>query len=122
MKIVKYSFLIPFLVILLIDSYGNHSKQKNKLPDRSTNTSKESPCSVKRIKLYGRVQVVDSFADLTIKYVNSFGDIRVQLVESFPDECGEWKMVESFPDFTVEVVESFADLDVEIVDSFPGMN
>ncbi|MEA3452186.1 MAG: hypothetical protein U9Q83_09845 [Bacteroidota bacterium] len=79
-------------------------------------------CEYNGIKLYGKVQIVTSFADIKIQYVESFPDIKVKFVSSFPDDCGEWQIVDNFPDFKVEVVESFPDLKVKIVESFPGMN
>lgn len=78
-------------------------------------------CEYKGIPLHGKVEFVESFADIKIEFVESFADIKVKFVDSFPDECGEWQKVTSFPDFKVEVVESFADLKVEEVSSFPGM-
>ncbi len=88
---------------------------------KSKSTSSKPSCTKKGIKLYGDVQFVDSFPDLTIKYVSSFPDINVEFVSSFPSNCGQWKVVESFPDFTVQVVSSFPDLEVKKVSSFPGM-
>ena len=70
----------------------------------------EDACSYGGICLYGRVQVVNAFADL-----------RVQVVSSFPDSCGKWMFVESFPDFTVQFVEAFPDIKIQYVDAFPGM-
>ena len=78
-------------------------------------------CEYKGIKLYGKVQFVESFPDIKIQYVTSFPDIKVKFVTSFPDDCGEWQKVTSFPDFKVQVVTSFPDLKVQEVDSFPGM-
>jgi len=71
-------------------------------------------------RLYGKIQVVESFADCEVQVVTSFPDLRVQLVDSFADDPGEWQMVESFPDYTVTFVESFADVTIQYVDSFPG--
>lgn len=79
-------------------------------------------CEYKGIKLYGKVQFVESFPDIKIKYVESFPDIKVKFVESFPDKCGEWQVVNSFPDFKVQIVSSFPDLKVKTVESFPGMD
>ena len=88
----------------------------------TSSDSTDSSCQHRGITLKGKVQVVDSFADLKIKYVDSFADINVQFVSSFPDDCGQWQLVSSFPDFTVEVVDSFPDIEVKKVSSFPGMN
>lgn len=71
-------------------------------------------------RLYGKIQVVESFADCKVEIVDSFEDLRVQVVESFADEPGEWEMVESFPDYTVAFVESFPDVTIRYVESFPG--
>lgn len=79
-------------------------------------------CEYKDIKLYGKVEFVESFPDLTIEFVESFPDLRVQFVSSFPGNCGQWQKVSSFPDFTVQVVHSFPDLKVKQVESFPGMD
>lgn len=88
------------------------------------NTPKSDPCSFqtrdKTIPLYGRVQVVSSFADFKVQVVGSFSDLKVQKVTSFPNDCGEWQFVESFPDFTIQYVESFPDLKIQFVDAFPG--
>ncbi len=78
-------------------------------------------CTLKSIKLYGAVQVVDSFPDLKVQIVTSFPDLKVKAVDSFPDECGKWRFVESFPDFKIQYVESFPDLKIELVESFPGL-
>lgn len=68
-------------------------------------------CEWKGIKLYGKVQ-----------FVESFPDINVEFVSSFPDKCGKWQEVSSFPDFKIQVVSSFPDIKVKKVTSFPGMN
>ena len=70
--------------------------------------------------LYGKIQIVDSFADIKVQIVNSFGDIKVQIVNAFPDDCGEVQIVNSFPDVKVQIVDSFADVKVQIVNSFSG--
>ena len=80
-----------------------------------------SDCTYNGIKLWGDVQVVDSFPDIQVQAVTSFPDLRVQQVTSFPDDCGQWRMVDSFPDFTVQFVDSFPDIQIEYVTSFPGL-
>ena len=92
-------------------------------PESDSNlTPATSECRKKGFNLYGKVQFVDSFPDLTIQYVSSFPDIKVEFVSSFPSSCGQWQKVDSFPDFKVQVVSSFADLKVKKVSSFPGMD
>lgn len=78
-------------------------------------------CSLKGHRLYGKVQVVNSFPDLKVQVVNSFPDLKVKVVNSFADSCGEWLMVNSFPDFKIQFVNSFPDLKIEYVNSFPGV-
>ena len=77
-------------------------------------------CTAKGKKLYGKVKVVNSFADIKVKVVNSLADIRVKKVTSFPNSCGEWQFVDSFPDFTIQYVDSFPDITVQFVNAFPG--
>lgn len=79
-----------------------------------------STCTYGGIPLYGKVKVVDSFADLKVKIVDSFPDLEVKTVTSFPNRCGEWQFVESFPDFTIQFVDSFEDISIKYVGSFPG--
>ena len=78
-------------------------------------------CAVNGIPLFGRVQFVEAFPDLTVQVVDAFPDLRVQMVEAFPDACGEWQEVTSFPDFTVQIVDAFPDLTIQFVDAFPGV-
>ena len=40
-------------------------------------------------KLYGKVQVVNSFPDIKVQVVNSFPDLKVQKVNSFPNKIGK---------------------------------
>lgn len=80
----------------------------------------EATCTYSGIRLYGKVKVVTSFADLKVKIVESFPDLEVKTVTSFPDDCGEWQFVESFPDFTIQFVDSFEDISIKFVNGFPG--
>jgi hypothetical protein len=77
-------------------------------------------CAFEGRPLYGKVQIVKSFADFKVQIVKSFPDLKVQRVGSFPDACGKWQFVDSFPDFTITYVESFPDFKIEFVESFPG--
>ncbi|MCL2291230.1 MAG: hypothetical protein FWC34_11120 [Bacteroidetes bacterium] len=77
-------------------------------------TDKITDCTYKGKKLYGRVMVVDSFADFKVKVVDSFADLEVNVKTSFADKCGEWIFVESFPDFTIQYVESFPDFTIKL--------
>ena len=78
-------------------------------------------CVFKGKKLYGKVQVVDSFPDFKVQEVTAFPDIKVQRVTAFPDKCGKWQFVKSFPDFKIQFVKSFPDFKVQFVDAFPGV-
>ncbi|WDI31778.1 hypothetical protein PUV54_01080 [Hyphococcus flavus] len=80
----------------------------------------QDACTYNGFPLYGDVEVVDSFPDITVQVVESFPDLNVQVVESFPDDCGQWKFVESFPDVKIQYVDSFPDVKIKLVDSFPG--
>ena len=64
-------------------------------------------CTFNGIKLYGKVQIVNSFPDIKVKVVNSFADLKVQKVKSFADSCGKWEIVDSFPDIEIKYVNSF---------------
>lgn len=83
-------------------------------------TINTADCSFNGYPLYGKIQLVDSFPDLTVQVVNSFPDLKVQLVETFPNQCGQWQIVTSFPDTKIQIVESFPDVKIQYVDSFPG--
>lgn len=77
-------------------------------------------CTFNSFPLFGKIQLVESFPDLTVQIVESFPDLKVKLVNSFPNDCGQWQIVESFPDVKIKIVDSFADLKIKIVESFPG--
>jgi hypothetical protein len=81
----------------------------------------EDECTFNGIQLFGKIQFVDSFPDLTVQVVESFPDLKVKIVSSFPDDCGEWQIVDSFPDVKIKIVESFADIKIKFVESFPGI-
>jgi hypothetical protein len=78
-------------------------------------------CTFEGKKLYGRVKVVDAFADFEVRVVDAFPDLRVKTVDAFPDSCGRWQMVDAFPDFTIRYVDAFSDFDIQRVDAFPGL-
>lgn len=81
----------------------------------------KASCTFKGKKLYGKIQVVESFPDVKVQVVTSFPDVKVERVNSFPDKCGKWQMVTSFPDTKVQFVTSFPDVKVQYVTSFPGL-
>ena len=82
---------------------------------------KDETCEIKGHKLYGKIQFVESFPDITVEVVERFEDLRVEIVENFANECGEWEIVASFPDLKVKIVENFADIKIKFVESYPGI-
>jgi len=89
-------------------------------PETNTDIDPEN-CTYKDYKLYGKIEVVESFPDIKVQVVESFPDLKVEVVESFPNDCGEWQFVENFPDLKVQFVESFPDVKIQFVESFPGI-
>ena len=81
----------------------------------------EDDCTYNGFALYGKIQFVEAFPDITIKVVESFPDLEVKIVDSFPDDCGKWQIVDSFPDLKVKIVKSFPDIKIKFVESFPGL-
>jgi len=76
-------------------------------------TDNITDCTYNGKKLYGRVKVVDSFADFKVKVVDSFADLDVTVQTSFANKCGDWIFVESFPDFTIQYVDAFPDFTIK---------
>jgi hypothetical protein len=72
-------------------------------------------------RLYGKVRIVEHFADYKVKIVDHFADLHVQWVDHFPDSAGKWKRVDNFPDFTIQIVDHFPDFTIKLVDHFPGV-
>jgi hypothetical protein len=108
---VKFAaFAVALLITILISTVV---KAEDKVNSES--------CTYKDLKLYGKVQIVDSSPDLKVKQVDAFADLHVQRVDAFPDACGKWQIVDDFPDFKVQFVDSFPDFKVKFVDAFPGV-
>lgn len=90
--------------------------------DETANCGKiKCDCTFNGIQLWGRVEIVDAFADITVQEVDAFADLDVKEVTAFADECGEWEIVDAFGDFSVQMVSAFGDFDVRFVDNFPGV-
>jgi hypothetical protein len=104
------SVLFTTLVILTNNSFAQSEDEIN-----------EDECTFNSIQLFGKIQFVESFPDLTAQVVDSFPDLKVKIVDSFANDCGEWQIVDSFPDIKVKIVESFADIKIKFVESFPGI-
>jgi len=110
-------YIIP-IAILFAENFNptGNSKDWN-----GENFQKQNNCTYNGYKLYGRVQIVDSFPDLKVQIVASFPDLKVRIVDYQSTSCGEWKMVNEFPDLKVQFVNSFPGIKIQYVQSFPGM-
>ena len=104
------AFAVTLLMTILISTVV---KAEDKVDSES--------CNYNDFKLYGKVQIVDSYPDFKVKEVDAFADLHVQRVDAFPDACGKWQIVDAFPNFKVQFVDSFPDLEVKFVDAFPGV-
>lgn len=75
---------------------------------------------------YGKVRVVNSYADYKVRVVTSFPDLQVEKVNAYADSPGKWQFVDAYEDFTVEFVNAFEDFTIEWVDhvstSYPAPN
>ncbi len=109
---IKPNFFVVVLTLLLSSSITFA---------QSEDEINEGDCTYNGFTLYGKIQFVESFPDITVKVVESFPDLEVKIVDSFPDDCGEWQIVDSFPDLKVKIVESFPDIKIKFVESFPGL-
>lgn len=78
-------------------------------------------CTFKGHRLWGKVQQVNSSADIKVQIVSSFPDLKVMNVGSFPDACGKWQSVTSSADLKIQIVNSFPDIKIMYVNSFPGV-
>ena len=114
MKRLIFSFLIVLLGSFL------YAAEPDSVFVNSNPINKDS-CTCKGIKLYGKVKIVSSGADLKVKVVDNWQDISVKVVDNWADECGEWKFVDNWPDFTIQFVDNWEDLMVRFVDNWPGM-
>lgn len=125
MKAISYLFVFFFLSLPVAVASSDISFPEgvrglsSKIATDKDSTN-EGDCTCKGIPLYGKVKVVEDFADFKVEIVSSFPDLKVKKVSSFPDDCGEWEFVDSFPDFTIQYVESFPDFTIQFVESFPG--
>lgn len=90
-------------------------------PTARAGNVERATCSVNGKNLWGKVQVVDAFADLKVRVVDGHADLKVQKVDAFANSCGKWRFVSAFPDLKVQFVDAFADLTIEYVDAFPGI-
>jgi hypothetical protein len=83
----KKAFLLLIASSLIVVLAVAHADEKKTKPD----------CTFHGMKLWGKVQFVNSSPDLKVKAVDAIPDLKVQMVEAFPD------------------------INVQFVDAFPGV-
>ena len=108
------------LYSLMLEGISFVISQPASLADDDLNQVKATALTVDVLKIYGKIQIVNSFPDYKVQVVNSFPDLKVQVVNSFPDKPGKLQMVNSFPDYKIHIVNSFPDFKIQYVNSFPG--
>jgi hypothetical protein len=106
-----HAIWLALLAALALSTHGSSAATRRVAPD----------CTFQGHKLYGRIQIVEHFADVKVQVVKHFPDVKVQVVEHFPNACGKWQMVEHFPDTKVQLVKHFPDVQIEYVKHFPGL-
>ena len=112
-----------FLVCICLALFVGIASSTPPHTDSQNANETKTLCSAPTIdvsKIYGKIQIVNSFPDFKVQVVQSFPDLKVQVVNSFPDKSGKWQMVNSFPDFKIQFVDSFPDFKIKYVSSFPG--
>lgn len=109
-------FIAILILFICTDSLKSNPEDWSKKRIQQDNNN----CYHKGHKLYGRIQIVNSFPDLKVQVVTSFPDLQVKVVNNQPARCGEWKIVNEFPDLKVQFVNSFPDIKIQFVQSFPG--
>lgn len=105
-------FLFYSIVLEVVFLFGISGAMAKKIAD---------DCTYNGIKLYGKVKIVDNFADIKVQKVEHFEDLRVQFVKNFPNACGKWQIVDSFPDVAIKLVNNFPDITIKEVTNFPGI-
>lgn len=95
------------------------------LPQRNATSSAAAidkiKCTVNGKKLFGKIQFVTAFPDVTVEVVTALADLNVERVTSITYKCGEWEVVTAFPDLKVQIVPALADIKVQFVSAFPGL-
>ena len=79
-------------------------------------------CTLKGIRLYGKVQVVTFHEDLKVRTVPVGEDLKIRYVSFNPHECGQWQKVGVFPDFKIKYVPVGEDLKIREVPVGEGLN
>jgi len=78
-------------------------------------------CSFHGKKLYGKIQIVDAQADVTVQEVGAFPDLKMKPVAAYADRCGLWQLVQAGADTKVQFVSAFPDVRIQRVAAFPGL-
>ena len=86
-----------FVLVIFLGCIMTKNSQHNTNEDIDPET-----CKYKDFKMYGKIEIVESFPDVKVQVVESFPDLKVKVVESFPDDCGEWEFVENFSDLKIQ--------------------
>lgn len=118
MKNVKSILIVLIALVPVLLSFSVRGVKE--IPQSKPTVLDTTGCTYKGFKLYGKIQVVDSWPDIKVQIVESFPDLKVKVVENWPDDCGEWQFVDSWPDLKIQFVEHFADIKIKFVESFPG--
>ena len=71
--------------------------------------------------IYGKIQLVNRFADYKVQVVEHLADLHVQLVDDFANAPGRWQIVKQFPDYKIQIVNRFPDFKIKYVKTFPGV-
>ena len=114
--------LFSFLFVWLV-GFSVYAAEPDSLLVASNSSSEpidKEHCTCKGIPLYGKVRVVDCFADFKVEVVSCFADLNVKIVDVGPSSCGQWEFVSIGEDFTVEFVSCFGDFTIEYVDISSG--
>lgn len=71
-------------------------------------------CSIKGVKLQGKVRIIESGADIKVcvKIAPTSASREITITTHTPMVCGEWLITDDASDFTIEITEyeSVADL------------
>jgi hypothetical protein len=78
-------------------------------------------CTFKGKELYGKVLIVENYADIRVELVNYDADLEVDTAESYPSQCGEWKFVKDHADFKIQFVTYGGDIKIHYVNYNPGI-
>jgi hypothetical protein len=120
MKRLIFSFLI-----VLFGSFLYAAEPDSVFVSSSSNPIDRETCTCKGKRLYGKVKVVDVFADFKVEVVKTGCEANLWVKEIEPGyscySCGEWQFVETGEDFTVQFVETHGDFRITFVEIGSGI-